>query len=96
MATDNPVENVDGIPSVTFQDIGYEQQINIEDEFWDQLVNAISLDQAVGAVAHGGSQSDTLDNIENPVVKQNDGPTGFNGKALSTNNGEPGLSLIHI
>ena len=96
LATDNPVENVDGIPSVTFQDIGYEQQINIEDEFWDQLVNAISLDQAVGAVAHGGSQSDTLDNIENPVVKQNDGPTGFNGKALSTNNGEPGSDPYYV
>ena len=87
---------MDGIPSVTFQDIGYEQQINIEDEFWDQLVNAISLDQAVGAVAHGGSQSDTLDNIENPVVKQNDGPTGFNGKALSTNNGEPGSDPYYV
>lgn len=94
--TDDPVSNVDGIPGVTFADIGYEQQINIEDEFWDQLVQAINLDEAVGAVAHGGSRSDTLQNINNPIVVQNDGPNGFNGKSLSTNNGVQGEDPYYV
>lgn len=87
--TDNPVENVDGLPGTTFADIKYEHQNNFDDPFWDELTDAISLDQAVGAVAHGGSQSDTLDNVNNPVVVQYDGPRGFNSQTLSTNNGNP-------
>jgi beta-glucosidase len=73
---------------VTFQDITYDQQTNIKDGYWDKLASEITIDQAVGAVAHGGSQSDVLDNVNNPIVVQNDGPNGFNSKALSTNNGE--------
>lgn len=84
--TDEPVNNVYGIKGATFADIQDEHAENIEHEFWNQLVNAITLDEALGAVAHGGSQSDTLKNIENPIVTQNDGPNGFNNKALSTNN----------
>lgn len=87
---DGTVENYDGKagPKFNAESVGYDQQSNINDEYWDDLVNAIPANEAIGAVAHGGSQSDTLTNIENPVVKQNDGPNGFNGKTLSTNNGE--------
>ncbi len=94
--TDEPVDNIDGIPGVTFADIGYDQQQDITDPFWDQLVNAISLDQLIGAIAHGGSQSDTLDNINNPVVGQYDGPKGFNSKTLSTNNGDPETDPYYV
>lgn len=96
VATDDPVDNVNGIAGPTFADIGYEQQININDPFWDELVAAISVDNAVGAVAHGGSQSDTLDNINNPVVGQNDGPNGFNRTRLSSNNGEEGEDPYYV
>lgn len=96
VATNDPVDNVDGIAGPTFQDIGYEQQINLEDPFWDELVAAITVDNAVGAVAHGGSRSDTLDNINNPVVIQNDGPNGFNRTSLSSNNGEEGEDPYYV
>lgn len=81
------VSNVNGVAGTSWNDIGYDQQTNIKDPVWDKLVAGISVDQAIGAVAHGGSASDKLSNVNNPVVTQNDGPTGFNGKALSTNNG---------
>ncbi len=94
--TDEPETNVNGIAGAKFEDIGYEQQINIEDDFWDELVAAIPVDEAVGAVAHGGSQSDTLTNIDNPIVKQNDGPNGFNRTRLSKNNGEEGEDPYYV
>jgi len=52
---------------------------NINDPYWDQLVGAITIDQAVGAVIHGGSWSDTLENIDNPAVQQHEGVNGISG-----------------
>lgn len=51
--------------------------VDINDQYWSDLVSEITIDQAVGAVLHGGSQTDTLDNIENPIVAQNEGVSGF-------------------
>ena len=70
------VEAVPG-PKFTAAEIGAEQLNNINDPYWDKLVHAITIDEAVGAVIHGGSRSDTLTNIDNPVVIQNEGPTGI-------------------
>lgn len=64
-------------PKFTASEIGAEQLNNINDPYWDKLVHAIAIDEAVGAVIHGGSRSDTLTNIDNPVVIQNEGPTGI-------------------
>lgn len=64
-------------PKFTASEIGAEQLNNIGDSYWDKLVHAITIDEAVGAVIHGGSRSDTLTNIDNPVVIQNEGPTGI-------------------
>lgn len=64
-------------PKFTASEIGAEQLNNINDPYWDKLVHAITIDEAVGAVIHGGSRSDTLSNIDNPVVIQNEGPTGI-------------------
>lgn len=64
-------------PKFTATEIGAEQLNNISDPYWDKLVHAITIDEAVGAVIHGGSRSDTLTNIDNPVVIQNEGPTGI-------------------
>ena len=64
-------------PKFTASEIGAEQLNNINDPYWDKLVHAITIDEAVGAVIHGGSRSDTLTNIDNPVVIQNEGPPGI-------------------
>lgn len=64
-------------PKFAASEIGAEQLNNINDPYWDKLVHAITIDEAVGAVIHGGSRSDTLSNIDNPVVIQNEGPTGI-------------------
>lgn len=64
-------------PKFAASEIGAEQLNNINDPYWDKLVHAITIDEAVGAVIHGGSCSDTLTNIDNPVVIQNEGPTGI-------------------
>lgn len=64
-------------PKFTASEIGAEQLNNIGDPYWNKLVHAITIDEAVGAVIHGGSRSDTLTNIDNPVVIQNEGPTGI-------------------
>ena len=57
--------------------IQYAQLSNINDSFWDELVAQITIDEAVGAVIHGGSRSDVLTNVDNPVVFQNEGVSGF-------------------
>jgi len=54
-----------------------EQRADINNEYWDDLVHEISIDEAVGAVIHGGSTSDTLTTVENPIVYQNEGVSGF-------------------
>ena len=64
-------------PKFNSSEIGAAQLNNIDDPYWDKLVHAITIDNAVGAVIHGGSRSDALDNIDNPVVLQNEGPTGI-------------------
>ena len=50
---------------------------NINDVYWSDLASEITIDEAVGAVIHGGSQTDTLANVENPIVSQNEGVSGF-------------------
>ena len=57
----------------------YEQLSDINNEYWQTLVECLSVDEAVGAVVHGGGQSDTLPSIENPVVGQNEGVNGIKG-----------------
>ena len=54
-----------------------EHLVDINHEFWAKLVGEISIDEAVGAVIHGGSASDVLTALENPKVIQNEGVNGF-------------------
>lgn len=76
--TDDPaVEAVDTGVRFNTNDIQFEQISNISDEFWSVLVSQITIDEAVGAVIHGGSQSDVLTNVDNPSVSQNEGVNGF-------------------
>lgn len=60
--------------------IGVDQLTNIEDEYWDLLVSSISVNESIGAVIHGGSRSDTLSIIDNPIVLQSEGVNGVTGK----------------
>lgn len=86
---DDPVKNFNGIDhNLRWKDVPASAILNVDDPFWDQYVEQIPAEEALGAIAHGGSQSDTLTNLENPIVKQYDGPAGFNSQTLSTNNGE--------
>lgn len=95
--TDEPVTNMSGTQSnLKFADIQYEQQSNINDPFWNKLVNEIPAEEAIGADIHGGSQSDILTNVNNPIVKQYDGPNGFNGKTLSENNGDKATDPYYV
>ncbi len=75
--------NVDGKDNgVRFnaESITGDQLNNINDEYWDKLVSSISVNEAIGAVIHGGSQTDTLSIIENPIVGQNEGVNGIKGE----------------
>lgn len=76
--TDDPAAE-GGDKGVRFdtENIQYEQLADIDDPYWDTLVSSITIDEAVGAVIHGGSRSDVLTNVENPVVLQNEGVNGF-------------------
>ena len=78
IATDDPAqEGLDYGARFNTIDIQDEQLASVEDEYWDKLVSQITIDEAVGAVIHGGSRSDVLTNVENPVVFQNEGVSGF-------------------
>lgn len=74
-------------PKFNAAEVGAAQINSIDDPYWDKLVHAITIDEAVGAVIHGGSRSDTLTNIDNPVVIQNEGVSGLKG--TYTDPGDP-------
>lgn len=77
------VTNWDGVAGVTWSDLSKSTDYqDIDADIYEELVQAIPAYEAVGAILHGGSASDTLSNIENPVVVQNDGPTGFTSGSL--------------
>ncbi len=99
VADDDPVDNLEGIDNgITWTDITSNDDAmnDIEDPMWDSYVEQIPAEEAVGAVAHGGSQAATLSNIDNPIVNQYDGPAGFNSVTLSTNNGEEGTDPYYV
>ena len=76
--TDSPAaEGVDKGIRFNAASIQDEQRDDINNAYWDDLVHEITIDEAVGAVIHGGSTSDTLTYVENPVVVQNEGVSGF-------------------
>ena len=58
IVTDNPaVEGEDKGLRLNNSFIQEEQLSNINDPYWDNLVSSITIDEAVGAVIHGGSLS---------------------------------------
>ena len=76
--TGNPAaEGVDKGLRFNAASIQDEQMADVNNSYWNDLVHEITIDEAVGAVIHGGSTSDTLTNVENPIVYQNEGVSGF-------------------
>lgn len=85
--TGSEARNVDGRDNgirFSTEHIGYDQLTDVNDEYWDTLISSISVNEAVGAVLHGGGQSDTLTYVDNPVVGQNEGVNGIKGSEKST------------
>jgi beta-glucosidase len=75
------VDNVDGSGgSLAFGDLAGDD--NIDDLQWEDLIEEIPLDTLIAKVVKGGSQTDYIEQIKNPIVYQNDGPNGF-GTTLS-------------
>lgn len=78
-------ENADGSKTGTWQLIvdalmtadGTLDVDNIDSELWDKVAKSITVDNAIGAVVHGGNRSDELDNLHNPIVLQNEGVNGY-------------------
>jgi beta-glucosidase len=74
----NPAkEGVDTDLKFSSEFITAEHLADIDHEFWAKLLAEVSIDEAVGAVIHGGSASDILTALENPKVIQNEGVNGF-------------------
>ena len=86
--TEEKVTNIDGADNgykFNYEQLTTDVINDINNPYWDNLVNEIPVNEAVGAIIHGGSQSDTLSNIENPVVKQHEGVNGTTGSLSKTN-----------
>ncbi|WP_078549678.1 beta-glucosidase [Litchfieldia alkalitelluris] len=76
--TENGEPNVNGIQDdLKFNDMAGVDDIN--DIRWDQLVNQIPIDTLIPSIAKGGSTSDVIDEVNSPLIYQNDGPNGFGG-----------------
>lgn len=89
IATDKPAAEASGADVKFNRDYITDDAIaDLDNPVWNTLVSAITIDQAVGAVVHGGGQSDTLDNIDNPIVSQNEGVNGIKGTYTDTDGSE--------
>ena len=96
LRTDNPAtEGTDKGLRFNTISIQYEQLADVNDPFWDELVSQITIDEAVGAVIHGGSRSDVLTNVENPVVFQNEGVSGFTSAYTDETTGKTYKFNVH-
>ena len=94
--TDDPAaEGADKGLRFNSANIQYEQLEDVNDPFWDELVSQITIDEAIGAVIHGGSQSDVLTNVDNPIVNQNEGVSGFTGAYIDEATGKTYKFNIH-
>ena len=72
-------EMTKGIPGgLTLKDLAGNTDIN--DPKYDTLVKQIPVNTLIAKLAKGGSASDYIPEIQNPVVYQNDGPNGFGGR----------------
>ena len=64
--------------NLTLKDLAGNTDIN--DPKYETLVKQIPVNTLIAKLAKGGSASDYIPEIQNPVVYQNDGPNGFGGR----------------
>ena len=50
---------------------------DLDDEFWDKLVQQMSLDEAIQFIEKGGDDIENVDSVLLPRTYSNDGPVGF-------------------
>ena len=68
------------IDAVIFDEDGnYAGVIDLEDPFWDQLVQQITLDEAIQFTEKAGDDFENLDSIQVGRIYANDGPLGYTG-----------------
>lgn len=59
------------------EDGNFESAVDINDPMWDQLVEQITLDEAIQFIEKGGDDIENIDSIQLPRTYENDGPLGF-------------------
>ena len=68
------------IDALTFDDDGnYTGVLALDDPFWTQLVDQVTLDEAMNFVQRAGDDFENLDSIQLARVYANDGPLGYTG-----------------
>lgn len=76
MKTDEPVENLTGKDAgLKLADMAGNDDLS--DPRWSQLVEEIPVDVLIPKIVKGGQVSDVIEQIQSPLVWQNDGPNGF-------------------
>lgn len=69
--------------------------IDIEDPLWKELIDQITLEEAMIRTGFGGTSTKSIESIVSPEAIQNDGPNGFNSYTLGQyankdkNSGDP-------
>ena len=74
---DSGLKIIDGV--LTEDDGTYLGVIDFEDEFWDKLVQQITLDEAIQFIQQAGDDFENLDSIQLAKTYANDGPLGYTG-----------------
>ena len=68
------------IDALTFDEDGnYTGVLALDDPFWTQLVDQVTLDEAMNFVQRAGDDFENLDSIQLARVYANDGPLGYTG-----------------
>lgn len=64
---------------VTDESGAYQGVLDLEDPFWDQLLDQVTLDEAIQFIQQAGDDFENLDSIQLAKCYANDGPLGYTG-----------------
>ena len=73
----NGLKIIDAV--ITEDDGTYVGVLNFDDPIWDQLLDQITLDEAIQFIEKGGDDFENIDSIQLPRIYSNDGPLGYTG-----------------
>ena len=57
----------------------YTGAVDFDDPMWDQLMNQITLDEAIQFIEKAGDDFENIDSIQLARTYANDGPLGYTG-----------------